>query len=42
MVLYEEMQVVWIEESRAESKSFELFCLGINMLEIMYLIQPDP
>lgn len=42
MVLYEERHVVWIEESRAESKSFELFCLGINMVEITYLIQPGP
>ena len=36
------MQGIRIEASGAESKFLELFWLGIYMLEILYLVQPDP
>ena len=41
MILHKEMWVTQTEAFGVESKYIELFYLGIRMLEISYLVQPN-
>ena len=42
VVLHKEMWVIQIKTSGAKGESLELLHLSLSVLEILYLIQPDP